>query len=173
MCQITEKMIETIEGKLNKFQNLEAKLESAGRCFLYAMQETNKKLQNEDVKSIAYSRVYRILNTRTILLRSVIVDVSNLYNRQILSDMLQETVGAQKLEKMTDKLKQILNLLNESDSLKNSMREVVEDFNDCEEVEELIDAVESLSVYSFSISVRNVEEKLEVIKSKLYREDFL
>jgi hypothetical protein len=34
------------------------------------------------------------------------------------------------------------------------MREVVEDFNDCEEVEELIDAIESLSVYSFSISVR-------------------
>ena len=63
----------------------------------------------------------------------------------------------------------LLDQLNKADCYKNEMRESIEDYNNCSEVEDLIDAIESISLKNVNPSVSNVRKKIDLLKRKIKR----
>ena len=164
MSKINLSKIERVETDLKKYEEIKFKINENAMGFIVAMKETNKKLIKKQMSSIGYSNVYLILYTKTkIFKNNSITDFTCFYDKELVREILDQLTESEKLKKMESKILIINELLLKIEGLRNTMREVVEDFNDSPEVEELLDSIESLSLID-EITIKKVEENLEKIK---------
>lgn len=156
-----ETEIKKLESNLKKYEDLKIKIQEAARGFIKAMKETNKNLNNSN--SVGYSNVYLILAQRTELFKkNFITDFSCFYDKDLVRDILDQLIESEKLTKMESKIIILNQLLLKAEGLRNKMREQVED----SEAEELLDAIESLSLKD-EISLKLLSEEIEKLKQKI------
>lgn len=166
--KITQKEIDNLKLNLSKYEEINFKIEEAAKRFLKAMSDTNHSLIANNITSIAYTRVYNILKTKTKLFKSdCVTDFSCFCDKDLVQAMIEEVVGTEKLQKMSYKLFMVRDLILKADALRNKMRELVEEYI---EAEELLDAIESLSLKN-GITVKIVYEKIEQLKQNILKEE--
>lgn len=171
MQGITQKEFESIKSNLRRYEEIDLKIDETAKRFLKVMAESNHELIINHTTSIGYNKVYKILvNNMENFGNQCITDYSCFYNKKVVHDIVNELVGTEKLQKMLIKILVIRDLLLKANALKNKMREKVENDINCEEAEELLDAIESLSVDN-NISILYVRQKIEILEKKLLKSE--
>ena len=169
--EISLKTIESLESDLKAIEKLQFQVENAAKRFIISMVETNREFCKNGVYSIGYKKIYDIINKRTTLFkRSKIVDFSALYDSDLIKDIINESVGTEKLKNITVKAVILEKLLLKAASKRNAMREIIEEYICYEYTEELLDAIESLSLKN-EVSIKIVHERIENLKEKIESEE--
>lgn len=170
MCKITMAKVEKLKGYFGKYQKVKGNLERKIISFIRLERKTREYFDEHGIESIGAKKLKLILNTRTSLFRKSSIDASEFFDKHLINDLYSEVVGAEKLEKVEKSLESIIKILDRADSYRNKMRECIEEYNDCDEVEELLDAIESLQLKE-ECSVVNLEKKLDLLVDKINKEE--
>lgn len=167
MRKLSMQKITRIEKELKKFELFNSKLERAAKSFFESMVKTNKHLVTEDIRCVAYSRVFHILKDTTAVFAKN--DFTCFYNEHIINAIIKECVGTEKLADMHMHAVAIRDVVMEAYASRNKMREMAEEY---EGTDELLDAIE-LIVLNRNMALKKAYKEIVKLKQNVAKENMV